>query len=73
MTHRVASLSANLQIPITPRFTVRAFDLDERGRLADWHYLGFDARRVYDHRVYTDGGPEDYSENLVGVMFEVKL
>ena len=73
MTHRVASLSANLQIPITPRFTVRVFDLYERGRLADWHYLGFDARRVYDHRVYTDGGPEDYSENLVGVMFEVKL
>lgn len=73
MDHRITSLSANLYIPISDRFAVRVFDLYERGRLFDWHYLGFDTARAYDHRVFTDGGPEDYSANLIGVMFEVRL
>lgn len=73
MQHEVLSVSANLWIPINDRFTIRLFDLYERGRLFDWHYRNFESTRVYDHRVYTDGGPEDYSDNLIGVMFEAKL
>ena len=73
MTHRITSVSATLYIPINDQFAIRLIDLYERGRLSDWHYLGFDAARAYDHRVFTDGGPEDYSENLIGVMFEVRL
>ena len=63
----------NLYIPIGDKLAIRLIDLYERGRLSDWHYLGFDAARAVDHRVFTDGGPEDYSENLIGVMFEVRL
>lgn len=73
MTHRVATLTANVHIPITPRLTLRVFELFERGRLADWHYLNFDTTRALDHRVYTDGGPESYRENMVGVLFQMKL
>ena len=73
MTHRITSVSATLYIPINDQLAIRLIDLYERGRLSDWHYLGFDAARAYDHRVFTDGGPEDYSENLIGVMFEVRL
>lgn len=73
MDHRITSLSANVYIPVTPKFTLRVFDYYERGRLSDWHYLGFSDQRVYDHRVYTDGGPEDYRDNVVGVMFEARL
>ncbi len=73
MSHEVLSLSAQVHIPIDDRFSVRVFDLYERGRLFDWHYRNFDVSRTYDHRVYTDGGPEDYSDNLIGVMFEVEL
>ena len=73
MTHRIISVSANLYVPLGDKLAIRLFDLYERGRLSDWHYLGLDAARAVDHRVFTDGGPEDYSENLVGVMFEVRL
>lgn len=73
MAHQVTSMSASLYVPVTDRFALRLFDRYERGRLADWHYLGFDATRVYDHRVYVDGGPEDYSENLIGLMVEISL
>ena len=48
-------------------------DAHERGHVSDWHYAGFDANRVYDHRVYTDGGPQSYRANLVGVLLNVKL
>lgn len=73
MAHRVTSLSVGLLMPLTDRVSVRVFDLYERGSLADWHYQGFGENRVYDHRVYTDGGPEDYSDNLIGLMLQIRL
>jgi hypothetical protein len=73
MQHEVLSISASLHIPINDQISLRVFDLYERGRLSDWHYQGFDASRVYDHRVYVDGGPEHYSDNLVGLMIQIRL
>lgn len=73
MTHEITSLSAQVYVPVNERISVRLFDLYERGRLSDWHYLGLDASRVYDHRVFTDGGPQDYSDNLIGLMVEIRL
>jgi hypothetical protein len=52
---------------------MRLFDTYEKGRVSDWHYLGFDALRVIGNRVYTDGGPESYSVNLIGVLLTVQL
>ncbi len=52
---------------------VRVFDYYERGNISDWHYAGFGQQLVYDHRVYTDGGPGNYSDNLVGVLVEIPL
>lgn len=69
----INSLTVGLSFAITPSFGVRIFDTYERGRLSDWHYQNFNATQVYDRRVYTDGGPEDYSVNTVGLLLEFKL
>lgn len=73
MTYRVNSLTLGVEIPIVDRVSLRVFDYYERGRIADWHYLGFDAGRVYDHRVYTDGGPQSYNANLLGILVSIRL
>lgn len=73
MVYRVNSLNVGVTIPVARRVSMRVFDYYERGRVSDWHYLGFDAARVIGHRVYTDGGPESYSANLVGVLVTVQL
>ena len=73
MTYRIDSLSIGVRIPLHERVALRVFDLYERGRISDWHYLGFDATRAFDHRVYTDGGPQSYDANLVGLLLDVRL
>jgi hypothetical protein len=73
MRYRVDTLALALVFPVAERISLRLFGVYERGRVDDWHYAGFDARRVIDHRVYTDGGPEDYSAHLVGVLLDVRL
>jgi hypothetical protein len=73
MTYRVNGLTVGVTIPIAERVSVRIFDYYERGDVEDWHYLGFDAGQVIDHRIYTDGGPESYSANLVGLLVNIRL
>lgn len=73
MLYRAHAVSLGVAIPVNRSFSVRVFDRYERGRVSDWHYLGFENGQVLDHRVYTDGGPTDYSANLIGLAFEVKL
>jgi hypothetical protein len=73
MNYRVNGLTVGLTIPIAKRVRMRVFDYYERGHIDDWHYLGFAAGQVIDHRVYTDGGPQSYSANLVGLFFNVDL
>jgi hypothetical protein len=73
MTYRVNALTLGLTMPIRERVSLRVFDYYERGRISDWHYLGLDQGRVIDHRVYTDGGPENYNANLFGVLLTIKL
>ena len=67
------TLSIGATMPLSPRISLRVFDQYERGRVSDWHYLGFDAGYVVGNRVYTDGGPVSYSANLIGVLLNVKL
>ncbi|WP_257388775.1 MtrB/PioB family outer membrane beta-barrel protein [Tahibacter caeni] len=73
MRYRVDSLSLGASIALTPRVALRVFDLFERGRIDDWHYLGLDTGRVIDHRVYSDGGPSGYTTNLIGVLLDLRL
>ncbi len=73
MRYRVDSLSLGASFALSPRVSLRAFDLFERGRISDWHYLGLDAARVIDHRVYSDGGPSGYTTNLIGVLLDLQL
>lgn len=73
MGTRINTLTVGMHFPITTGFGIRVFDTYERGDLSDWHYQNFANTRVYDHRAYTDGGPENYSVNTLGVMLEFKL
>ena len=73
MVYRVNTLTAGLSMPLGQRMRLRVFDTWERGDLSDWHYFGFGDTLVYDHRVYTDGGPSGYRVNLLGMMLEVAL
>ena len=73
MVYRVNSLTAGVSVPLNERMRLRFFDTWERGNLSDWHYFGFEDTLVYDHRVYTDGGPANYKVNQVGMLFEVAL
>jgi hypothetical protein len=71
--YRVNSFNVGVTIPIVERVSLRIFDYYERGRFADWHYLGFDQSRFIGGMLYTDGGPQSYSNNMVGLLVNVKL
>ncbi|MDC8014471.1 MtrB/PioB family outer membrane beta-barrel protein [Tahibacter soli] len=73
LKYRVDSVTVGATYAWSERWSVRVFDLVERGRIEDWHYFGFDAERAFGRRIYTDGGPEDYRANLIGVLVDVKL
>jgi hypothetical protein len=72
-TYRVNSVTVGATVQFTERLSLRAFDTYETGNIADWHYAGFNQGLVIGNTLYTDGGPQSYSENLVGVMVNVKL
>lgn len=73
MIYRVNALTVGLTIPIVERVSLRLFDYYERGHVSDWHYFGFSTGLVHDQRVYTDGGPQSYSANLIGMLVTIRL
>jgi hypothetical protein len=73
MTYRVNSLTAGATIQLSERASLRIYDKYERGSIADWQYNGFNQGLTVGNTLYTDGGPQSYSENLVGVLVKVKL
>ncbi|GAA0715368.1 MtrB/PioB family outer membrane beta-barrel protein [Dokdonella soli] len=73
MIYRVQSFTFGVTVPIVERVSMRLFDYYERGHVSDWHYFGFGSGLAYDHRVYTDGGPQSYRANLVGLLVNVQL
>jgi hypothetical protein len=72
-TYRVNSVTVGATVQFTDRVSLRVFDTYEIGNIADWHYAGFNQGLVIGNTLYTDGGPQSYSENLVGVLVNVKL
>jgi MtrB/PioB family decaheme-associated outer membrane protein len=70
---RTNSFDLSVLIPVNERLSVRVFDYFETSKIADWHYAGFAQTLVYDHKVYTDGGPTNYSANIVGLFVTMKL
>jgi len=67
------SLTLAVIVPINERMSVRVFDYYETSKIFDWHYANFENTLVYGNRVYTDGGPRNYSANVVGLFFTGKL
>jgi Putative outer membrane beta-barrel porin, MtrB/PioB len=73
MTYRVNSVTAGATIQLSERASLRIYDKYERGSIADWQYNGFSQGLTVGNTLYTDGGPQSYSENLVGLLVRVKL
>ena len=73
MTYRVNSVTAGATVQLSERASLRLFDKYEKGSIADWQYNGFSQGLVLGNTLYTDGGPQSYSENLVGILVNVKL
>jgi hypothetical protein len=73
VVYRVNAFTLSAAFDVSERLTVRVFDYYERGDFSDWHYAGFDTQRVYDHRVYSDGGPHGYRSNVLGLMVETRV
>ncbi len=71
--YRLNTIDVGLRFPLATGIDLRLFNHYERGRVSDWHYAGFADQRVYDHRVYTDGGPRSYSNNVVGLSVQIPL
>ena len=73
MTYIVNSLTMSFTVPLSDRATVRLYDYYEHGQISDWHYAGFNNSLVYGNSLYTDGGPQGYNTNVVGLFVNVKL
>jgi len=73
MTYIVNSLTLNVVVPLNERTSLRLFDYWEHGQIYDWHYQGFNNSLVYGNNLYTDGGPQGYNTNVVGLFVNVKL
>jgi hypothetical protein len=73
MTYVVNSLNLNLTVPLSERVSLRLYDYYEHGQISDWHYAGFETSLVYGRNAYTDGGPQGYDTNVVGLFINVKL
>ncbi|TCV92316.1 putative beta-barrel porin MtrB/PioB [Luteibacter rhizovicinus] len=73
-SYRSNSVDLGLSFRFTNQLGMRLFGRYETGSFTDFHYAGFDNTLDYDHRVYTDKGPQrHYSASLVGAMLNVKL
>jgi hypothetical protein len=73
-TYRVNSVTVGATVQLAERVSLRVFDSYEIGRIADWHYAGFTQGLVVGgNNAYTDGGPQSYTQNLFGVLLNVKL
>jgi hypothetical protein len=69
----VNSVTAGATIQLSERASLRIYDKYERGSIADWQYNGFNQGLTVGNTLYTDGGPQSYVENLVGILVNVKL
>jgi hypothetical protein len=72
-TYRVSSITGGLTFELSKRVSLRVFDNYEIGHIDDWHYAGFSRGLVVGNTLYTDGGPQSYRENLVGLSVAVRL
>ena len=72
-TYQMNEFTVGVTVPLTERISLRLFDYLQIGRVSDWHYAGFGTSLAYDHRVYVDGGPTNFSANVVGLLFNIRL
>lgn len=72
-TYRVNSVTVGATVQLTEQVSLRLFDTYETGNITDWHYAGFNQGLVIGNTLYTDGGPQSYSQNLFGVLMNIKF
>jgi hypothetical protein len=76
MTFIQQTLNFNVLFPINKKLSMRMFDRYETGKVQDWHYDGVITGAVANYDSGTlllDSGPQNYHNNVVGVLFQFKL
>jgi len=76
MTFIQQTLNFNVLFPINKKLSMRMFDRYETGKVQDWHYDGVISGAVANYDSGTlllDSGPQNYHNNVVGVLFQFKL
>ncbi len=76
MTFVQQTLNFNLLMPINKKLSMRLFDRYENGRVVDWHYDRVITGAVanYDSgSLLLDSGPQNYRNNVIGLLFQFKL
>ena len=76
MTFVQQTLNFNLLMPINKKLSMRLFDRYENGRVVDWHYDSVVTGAVANYDSGTlllDSGPQNYHNNVIGVLFQFKL
>ena len=76
MTFVQQTLNFNVLFPINKKLSMRVFDRYESGRVVDWHYDGVITGAVANYDSGTlllDAGPQNYHNNVIGVLFQFKL
>ena len=76
MTFVQQTLNFNVLFPINKKLSMRVFDRYESGRVVDWHYDSVITGAVANYDSGTllmDTGPQNYHNNVIGVLFQFKL
>ncbi len=76
MTFVQQTLNFNVLLPISKKLSMRLFDRYESGRVVDWHYDNVITGAVANYDSGTlllDSGPQNYHNNVIGVLFQFKL
>jgi hypothetical protein len=76
----VSYLDASLRVPLTERLAARLVYRHQREAIRDWHYRNVDTVGLIPGNagapipsVFLDEGPENYTVNWFGVLFQLKL
>lgn len=69
--YRLNALETGLRYQAAKNMAWRLFHRYEKAKFSDWHYDGLQS--VYNNMAFLGAGPQNYSANIIGVLFQYTL
>jgi hypothetical protein len=69
--YRQNVLETGLRYQVAKNMAWRLFHRYEKAKFSDWHYDGL--QNVYNNISFLGAGPQNYSVNVIGVLFQYTL